>query len=185
VRVRVPHTGEEPRLRFHGLRAQVKQYEQHTDEQWTATSLQFGWACAESCCDQSLRRIWRRSAIGPDLLRSGGRLREPFAPPRFGWMDLAFPPGYCPRQGLDFRVSMTHTSSSLASTVRSFDPFVAPPSAEDSKNCDGGLLFSPRSLGDEPPLPLPVMDGSAGTSVCRSLALLLAVGTTYYGTLRN
>jgi hypothetical protein len=28
----VPHGGEKPRLRFHGVRAQVKQYEQHTDK---------------------------------------------------------------------------------------------------------------------------------------------------------
>jgi hypothetical protein len=32
VRVRVPHEREDKRLRFHGLRAQVKRYEQHTDE---------------------------------------------------------------------------------------------------------------------------------------------------------
>jgi hypothetical protein len=33
MRVRVPLDCEDTRLRFHGLRAQVKQYEQHTDEQ--------------------------------------------------------------------------------------------------------------------------------------------------------
>jgi hypothetical protein len=29
----VPHEREDKRLRFHGLRAQVKRHEQHTDEQ--------------------------------------------------------------------------------------------------------------------------------------------------------
>ena len=38
VRIRVPHDGEDKRLRFHGLRAQVKRDEQCTDEQWTPNS---------------------------------------------------------------------------------------------------------------------------------------------------
>ena len=33
MRVRVPHDREDKRLRFHGLRAQVKRHEQHTNEQ--------------------------------------------------------------------------------------------------------------------------------------------------------
>jgi hypothetical protein len=46
VRVRVPHEREDKRLRFHGLRAQVKRYEQHTDEQMTTQleSRALGWS---------------------------------------------------------------------------------------------------------------------------------------------
>src|SRR6266478_483475 len=43
--------------------------------------------------------------------------------------------------------------------------------------CPCGLLSKPCSLGDEPPSPLSVRDGSAGTTACESLVLLLAMGT--------